>query len=47
VLRFPAVHARFVRVRITAGIVLNTITVGTKKEVQKLPPLLQELTVSR
>jgi trehalose/maltose hydrolase-like predicted phosphorylase len=46
-LSFPAVRARFVRLRITAGIVLNKVTVGTKKEVQKLPPLLQELTVSR
>jgi trehalose/maltose hydrolase-like predicted phosphorylase len=46
-LSFPAVRARFVRVRIITGIFRNMVIVGTKKTVQLLPPLLQELTVSR
>jgi trehalose/maltose hydrolase-like predicted phosphorylase len=46
-LRFPAVRAKFARIRITAGIVQIPATVNGKKTVQKLAPLLQELTVTR
>ena len=42
VLRFPAAQARYVRIRMTAGI--TTIVVMKKK--QKLAPMLQELDVS-
>jgi hypothetical protein len=42
VLRFPAVQARYVRIRMTAGI--TTIVVMKKK--QKLAPMLQEMDVS-
>jgi trehalose/maltose hydrolase-like predicted phosphorylase len=46
-LSFPAVRARFVRIRITAGITLVPSMVNGKKTVLKLAPLLQELTVTR
>jgi hypothetical protein len=42
VLRFPAVRAEFVRLRMTKGI--RTFVVAKEKE--KLAPMLQELTVS-
>ena len=43
-LSFPRVRARFVRVRIIAGILQVKTSTGT---IEKLTPLLQELTVSR
>ncbi|MBV9819690.1 MAG: discoidin domain-containing protein [Solirubrobacterales bacterium] len=45
-LSFPPTLARYVRLRMTRGVTMVTVTAGTTTTVEKLAPMVQELTVS-